>query len=588
MGIPLNVLIIEDSEDDYLLLLRELEKGDYDPIPQRVETAEALKTALQEKTWDIILSDYHLPRFSGFQALRLFQETGIDIPFILVSGMIGEELAVEAMRAGAHDYIMKGNLARLVPAIERELREVGERQRRRQTEDELQKEKERTIKYLEIAGVTIVALDQNGLVTLINRKGCEILGYGRDEIIGKKWFEIFIPKDFRAEAKRIFFQTLAGEIKPVEYFESPVITKEGKTRLFSWHNNFIIDESGKIIGTLSSGEDITERKRTEEALRESEERYRDLVENINDILYLFDEKGTFRYISSPVQTMLGYSPSEIVGRTFKQFVYPEDLPYVQGQYQKILSGQLESSEYRIFKKSGEICWVRSSSRPIVKDGKSIGVRGLLTDITERKEAEEKTRQSLSNLQKAMVGTILVVAATVETKDPYTAGHQRRVADLAQAIALEMGLSEVQVDGIRMAGIIHDLGKISVPAEILSKPTQLTDIEFALIKTHPQVSYDILKDIEFPWPVAQMVFQHHERINGSGYPQGLKGEEILIESRILAVADVVEAIASHRPYRPAYGIEVALEQISRKKGILYDTKAVETCLKLFKEKKFVLT
>jgi PAS domain S-box-containing protein len=584
---PLKVLIIEDSEDDTLFLLRELEKGGYDPVHQRVETAEAMRTALQEKTWDIILSDYHLPRFTGLQALMLFVETGIDIPFILVSGMIGEELAVEAMKAGAHDYIMKGNLARLIPAIERELREAEERQKRRRTEDELEKEKNRTIKYLEIAGVALVAINQNGVVTLINRKGCEILGYAREEIIGKNWFDPFIPKEFREEVKNLFFQILAGDRKPVEYFENPVITKEGKIRLISWHNNFIIDDSGKIIGSLSSGEDITERKQMEKELRESEGRYRDLVENINDILYLFDEKGTFSYVSSPVQAMLGYTPSEIVGRTFQQFIYPEDLPYVQNQFKKVLSGQLEPSEYRILKKSGDIGWVRSSSRPIVKEGKTIGLRGIMTDITQRKKAEEENQQTLINLRKAMSGIIQAMAATVETRDPYTAGHQRRVANLGRAIAHEMGLTDHQTDGIRMAGIVHDLGKISIPAEILSKPTKLSDIEFALIKTHPQVSYDILKDIDFPWPVAQTVFQHHERIDGSGYPLGLQGEEILLEARILAVADVVEAIASHRPYRPAFGIEAGLDEISKNKGILYETAVVDACLKLFREKRFEL-
>ena len=209
-------------------------------------------------------------------------------------------------------------------------------------------------------------------------------------------------------------------------------------------------------------------------------------------------------------------------------------------------------------------------------GYNMGLRGLLTDITKRKKAEEENQQTLRNLRKAMGGIIQAMAATVETRDPYTAGHQRRVADLGRAIAREMGLADHQIDGIRMAGIVHDLGKISIPAEILSKPTKLSDIEFALIKTHPQISYDILKDIDFPWPVARTVFQHHERINGSGYPLGLKGDEILLEARILAVADVVEAIASHRPYRPAFGIEAALDQISKKKGVLYDT-ACSGCL-----------
>jgi len=167
------------------------------------------------------------------------------------------------------------------------------------------------------------------------------------------------------------------------------------------------------------------------------------------------------------------------------------------------------------------------------------------------------------------------------------GHQQRVADLARSIATEMGLSADRQDFIRTASSIHDIGKIAVPAEILSKPTKLTDLEFGLIKTHSQSGYDILKDIEFPWPVADVVLQHHERMDGSGYPHGLKGENISLEARILAVADVVEAITSHRPYRPALGIDVALEEISRNRGILYDADVVDACLKLFREKGYTL-
>ena len=183
--------------------------------------------------------------------------------------------------------------------------------------------------------------------------------------------------------------------------------------------------------------------------------------------------------------------------------------------------------------------------------------------------------------------IQAIALTVETKDPYTAGHQRRVSDLARAIAQEMGVPIEKVDGVRMAGVLHDLGKISVPAEILSKPTKLTDIEYGLIKIHPQAGYDILKEVEFPWPIAQIVLQHHERLNGSGYPQGLKGDEILLEARIIMVADVVEAMASHRPYRPGLGLDKALGEISGNKGILYDPAVVDACLKLFTQKGFEL-
>ncbi len=184
-----------------------------------------------------------------------------------------------------------------------------------------------------------------------------------------------------------------------------------------------------------------------------------------------------------------------------------------------------------------------------------------------------------------VTNLYYTMGVVEMRDPYTAGHQRRVADLARSIASEMGLSKDQIDGIRTAGLIHDIGKISVPAEILSRPEKLTNLAFELIKTHAQSGYDILKDIEFPWPIARIVHEHHERMDGSGYPNGLTGDEIFLESRILAVADVVEAIASHRPYRPALGIEKALEEISQNRDILYDPEVVDACLRLFEEKGF---
>ncbi len=201
--------------------------------------------------------------------------------------------------------------------------------------------------------------------------------------------------------------------------------------------------------------------------------------------------------------------------------------------------------------------------------------------------EQMVAERTFQLKEALDGIIQAIASTVEIRDPYTAGHQLRVAGLTFAIAKKMGLSEDQAEGVRVAGTIHDLGKISVPGEILSKPGQLSELEFRIIKTHPQTGYDILKDMKFPWPLARIVLQHHERMDGSGYPQGLSCENTLLEARILAVADVVEAMASHRPYRPALGIDVALEEISKNKGVLYDSEVVGACLKLFKENEFNL-
>jgi putative two-component system response regulator len=212
---------------------------------------------------------------------------------------------------------------------------------------------------------------------------------------------------------------------------------------------------------------------------------------------------------------------------------------------------------------------------------------LLQEITERKKAEGKLKDTLDSLRKAVGTTIQVMVSAVETRDPYTAGHQTRSAELASAIATEMGLSQDQIDGIRMAGSIHDIGKLSIPAEILSKPTKLSEIEFKLIKEHAVQGYEILRNVESPWPLAEMVRQHHERMDGSGYPRSLKGDDILLEARILGVADVVESMASHRPYRAGLGIEAALEEIEKNSGILYDEAVAGACLKLFREKGFHL-
>jgi len=207
-------------------------------------------------------------------------------------------------------------------------------------------------------------------------------------------------------------------------------------------------------------------------------------------------------------------------------------------------------------------------------------------LQERKQAEKNLLETNQRLSQAITATIQVLSMTVEARDPYTAGHQRRTTILAEAIAGEMGFPPEKIEGLRMAGKIHDIGKISTPSEVLSKPTRLTPVEYELVKAHAQKGYEILKEVESPWPLAEIVFQHHERQDGSGYPRGLKGDEILMEARILGVADTVEAMASHRPYRPALGVEAALEEIDNNKGVLYDPDVVAACLTLFREKGFI--
>jgi response regulator RpfG family c-di-GMP phosphodiesterase len=229
---------------------------------------------------------------------------------------------------------------------------------------------------------------------------------------------------------------------------------------------------------------------------------------------------------------------------------------------------------------------RGAQDYLVKGSASIEILSRIIRYSiERKNAEKELKLSIERFSRALSDTVKAMAMAVEIRDPYTAGHQRRGAGLARAIALEMRLDPKQIEGVQLACMIHDIGKISIPSEILSKPCLLSSLEISLIKVHPQVGYDILKEIDFPWPIAQAVLQHHERIDGSGYPEGLKNNDIILEARILAVADVVEAISSHRPYRPAFGIQEALSEIDRNQGILYDPAVVRNCLKLFQDKNY---
>ena len=210
---------------------------------------------------------------------------------------------------------------------------------------------------------------------------------------------------------------------------------------------------------------------------------------------------------------------------------------------------------------------------------------LKNEIENRKQIQLELEQSFGNLKKVMDATIQAIGLTVEKRDPYTSGHQMRVAKLTRAIAETIGLSEDQIEGVYVAASIHDIGKISLPAEILSKPIKLTEIEISLIQAHAQAGYDILKGIDFPWPIADIILQHHERMDGSGYPLGLAGDRITIEARIIGVADVVETMSSHRPYRPSMGIDKALEEITRNSETLYDADVVTACLKIFNEQSF---
>lgn len=452
----------------------------------------------------------------------------------------------------------------------------GSKERLRQCQKQTRRERDTAQLYLDIAGVMILVLRADGTVALINRLGCRTLGYDSpDEVLGKSWIDLCIPERLRQSMREVFIRLVGGNDPGVEYYENPVLTKTGGERMIAWHNTLIKDDKGSIIATLSSGADVTEHKLSVDSLRNSEERFRTIFDSVSDGIFVFDASvGKFIDVNETGCAMFGYSRSELVGcdiGTLSSGIHPYTQRDALERFELARSGLPQRFEWHCKAKDGHLFWVEISFRTILYGGVYVGLASL-RDITDRRKAEAALRQSVE-------ATIGVIASTVEVRDPYTAGHQRRVAELAVAIATEMGLSEVQVEGIKFAGLIHDLGKIRVPAEILSKSGKLSAAEFELLKEHPRAGYDILKAVNFPWPIAQIVRQHHERVDGSGYPDGLKGEQMLVEAKILAVADVVKSMTSHRPYRPALGIDIALAEIEQGNGRIYDSAAAEACLKL---------
>jgi PAS domain S-box-containing protein/putative nucleotidyltransferase with HDIG domain len=467
MDIPLRLLIIEDSDRDVALEVRALEAAGYRVTYTVVVTAAEMKAALAEQAFDIVISDHAMPQFDAPGALAVLKESGLDIPFIIVSGSIGEEAAVALMKAGAHDYVLKHRMSFLAPGVEHALQD---------------------------------AEDQRGL------------------------------------------------------------------------------------------------KRTEEALRESEAQYRLLAEHMTDIVWMMNMDLNVTWLSPSAMKARGFSVDEITALPLDRQLTPESLRKAVNWLGKLMrlekDGRISepdgilSRELEFYCKDGRII-VLDCIFQFIRDeqGKATGILAEGRDITARKQAEEKLEKSYESLKKTLNDAIDTMAKIVETRDPYTAGHQQKVADLAIAIAREMKLEDTRIDQLRMAAVIHDIGKMYVPSDILSKPGKLSNNEFALIKTHPQGGYDIVKGMDFPCSVAQAILQHHERLDGSGYPKSLKGEDIILEAKILAVADVIEAMASHRPYRPALGIDKALEEISKNKGKLYDPDVVDACLELFKSGRF---
>jgi PAS domain S-box-containing protein/putative nucleotidyltransferase with HDIG domain len=484
----------------------------------------------------------------------------------------------------------------------------------------------------------IVAEAPSGKLYLSNRKVAELLRhpfYPSATVEQYVQYKGFHPdgRQYMPEEWPIALSVKTGEV--VEGEEIDYLRGDGSHCWIKVYSGPISNEKGQITGAIASFFDVTERK---QALERVEKLNTLLISlrKINEALVRSKDEVALFHVICDSLTGVGFVRFAWIGLLEEGSIDIKPIAHAgfEDGFLSAVTLRRDDAGYSmspagIAVKTGKPCILTDIAKdqmneewrsealkrgykacvalPLKYDEKGIGVfvvfsgtkeaiseeeigylQEVATDISvgiKSRRLERELQQSYERIRKTLKGTIDAIANICEKRDPYTSGHEKRVAQLACAIAGEMGLSEDQVEGIRATSCLHDIGKMEVPAEILSKPTRLTNIEFSLIKAHSQTGYEILKGVEFPWPVAQIILQHQERLDGSGYPNGLKGKEIMLEARILAVADTVEAMSSHRPYRPALGLDTALKEITQKKGILYDPAVVDACLMLFRRKRF---
>lgn len=418
-----------------------------------------------------------------------------------------------------------------------------------------------------------------------NDQLCHILGYSRTQLMEKTWAELTHPDDLDADITE-FNRTMRDESDGYS-MDKRFIRADG-TIIYTVIDVHAIRRADRSVECfLATIQDITERKMAEAALRESEQKFKALVEQSLIGIYIVDDEKLI-YVNPRTAEIFGYEPEELSEVSLAKIIAPEDRELVRENIHKRTSGSIKTLryEFRGIRKDGQIIDIGVHGSRTMLGNRPV-VLGVLQDITDRRAQEVLVKDYIHRLERSIMSTVQAISHMVDLRDPYTSGHERRVGELAAAIGTELGLTEHQVTGLRVAGGVHDVGKIAVPAEILSKPTRLSAAEFAIVKTHAQQGYEILKDIEFPWPIANAVWQHHERLDGSGYPRGLRGEEISLEARILAIADVVESMSTHRPYRAALGLDPAFAELESKSGSLYDPTVVVACIKLFREKGYQL-
>ncbi len=627
----IRVLYAEDSTIDADLTLNHFKYEAPEFAIDIAGTGEEFLQRLKEGSYDVLLLDYRLPDMDGIDLLKELAALGVKLPIVMVTGTGDEELVVKILRFGTSDYVPKtaNYLATLPTILKNAIIDFRSRQESGQPPETLRYhilyiehspfDLDLTIRHFaEVAPYLAVEGMGNSdealrLLSGVHDFDLVLMDLRMPDVPGLEFMHrlkqlgIDLPvilitgkgdEDTAVATLKLgaydYIVKRDNYLTQLPYAIENAITRfqlnNANTRLYSELVELNRSLEEKVdLRTAELQQEVIERRRIEEALLKSEQKYRSIFENAMVGIFQSTPDGRLLSANPALALIHGFTSPEEMLAVIKDvrtslYVNPDD----RNIYMELLEkgDTVVGFEARFYRSSKDVIWVSMNIGAYRNEhGEVLYYEGIVEDITSRKLAEESLQNSLEKARSSLAGTIQAMALIVETRDPYTAGHQRMVSSLARAIAEEMGLSSDAVDTIRMASVIHDIGKMSVPAEILSKPTKLSDIEFGLIKVHPQSGYDILKDVELPYPLAEMVLQHHERLDGSGYPQGLKDGEILLEAQIMSVADVVEAMASHRPYRPSLGIDTALEEIEKNKGVLYNPEVVEICVRLFRENGF---
>ncbi len=416
----------------------------------------------------------------------------------------------------------------------------------------------------------VAMFDINGVLSEVNEEFARRFKLKPKDMIGRNSLEFFPPDVAKRREKFVSAVFKSGK---------PASTEDFREGIWNDYRVYPVkDENDRIFHAVVFARDITRSREAQEKLK----LYRQIYNYSKDPIAVIDPDGKYLHRNNAHRELFGYSDDYVIGRSPGIFIGKDT-------FKEVFSSLSKKGDYSgevLFKKdTGENIHIELSAFTIKDNDNNIVCHvGIQRDITDRKNAELEKSKSFGKLRRLLMETVTAMTSVVEIRDRYTAGHQKKVSMLASAIAVEMNLPHEQYEGIKMAALLHDIGKVYVPSEILTKPGKLEKVEFDLIKLHVEKGYEILKTISFPWNVADIVNQHHERLNGTGYPNGLKGDEILLGARIIAVSDVIDAMTSTRPYRSAIGLDIALDEISNNKNTLYDPDVVDACINLFKSNK----